>query len=159
MSLVKDTQKVHYMSDSVEWSTPQYLFDALDAEFRFNLDVCATHDNTKCEKYYTKEEDGLARDWSGFRCWMNPPYGREIGKWIKKASESVKHGGGVVVCLVPARTDTAYWHQYAMQATEIRLISKRVKFGDSNQGAPFPSAILIFGTPRVPVIRSWSVDE
>ena len=100
MSLVKDTQKVHYMSDSVEWSTPQYLFDALDAEFHFDLDVCATHDNTKCEKYYTKEEDGLARDWSGFRCWMNPPYGREIGKWIKKASESVKTGGGVSWCVL-----------------------------------------------------------
>lgn len=134
--------KVHFSSDSQTWSTPQDFFDSLNAEFNFTLDVCALPDSAKCENYYTPEIDGLAQEWSGV-CWMNPPYGREIIHWMKKAyEESLK--GAVVVCLVPARTDTAWRHDYAMRAAEIRLVRGRLKFGDATTGAPFPSAVVIF---------------
>ena len=86
------------------WSTPQDLYDKLDAEFGFEVDVCATEENAKCEQYYTKEKDGLSQDWSGRCCWMNPPYGREIKKWIKKAYESSLSPATRVICLVPAST-------------------------------------------------------
>lgn len=113
----------------------------MNKEFHFNLDVCATKVNAKCEKYYTKKEDGLSQQWHG-NCWMNPPYGREIGKWMKKALEASKEGA-LVACLVPARTDTAWWHEYAMKG-EIRFIRGRLKFGGSQNSAPFPSAVVIF---------------
>lgn len=149
-----------FSSEHNEWQTPKALFDALDREFHFETDVCATPSNAMCAKFYTKEQDGLKQEWVG-SCFMNPPYGREILKWMEKAYKSALGGGAVVVCLVPARTDTRWWQQYAMQATEIRFISGRVKFGfgDSAGSAPFPSAVVIFGTPRTPVIRSWGVPE
>ena len=124
-----------------EWATPQSTFDKLDAEFGFTIDVCATHENAKCEKHYTREDDGLAQVWSG-RCWMNPPYGREIGKWMGKAYESAR-AGATVVCLVPARTDTAWWHDFAAKG-EVRFLRGRLKFGNAKTNAPFPSAVVIF---------------
>jgi len=124
------------------WATPQDFFDKLHAEFAFEVDVCASPENAKCERYFTKEDDGLAQDWFG-SCWMNPPYGREIGKWMKKAKEAVEWGATTVVCLVPARTDTAWWHDYAM-AGEIRFIRGRLKFGGHKNSAPFPCAVVIF---------------
>lgn len=124
------------------WETPQDFFNKLNEEFNFELDVCATKHNAKCKKYYTKEHDGLQQEWRGM-CWMNPPYGREIGKWMKKAYES-SLDGATVVCLVPARTDTKWWHEYCMEG-EIRLVKGRLKFGDSKNSAPFPSAVVIFG--------------
>ena len=125
-------------------STPQDLFDRMDKKYWFNLDVCADKNNHKCSRYYTKEIDGLKQDWIG-RCWMNPPYGREIGKWMKKAYESVLEfqSGTIVVCLVPSRTDTAWWHDYAMKG-EIEFIRGRLKFGGAKYNAPFPSAIVVF---------------
>ena len=131
--------KVHFKSQTCEWATPQGLFDEINKEFNFTLDVCATKENTKCERYYTKEDDGLSQIWEG-TVWMNPPYGREIGKWMKKAFESKTK----VVCLVPSRTDTRWWHDYAMKAEEIRFIKGRLKFGDAVNSAPFPSAVVIF---------------
>ncbi|HET8689681.1 MAG TPA: DNA N-6-adenine-methyltransferase [Methanosarcina sp.] len=123
------------------WSTPQDFFDKLNAEFGFDLDVCATPDNAKCACYFTEAENGLAQEWSGM-VWMNPPYGREIGKWMRKAYESAQ-AGATVVCLVPARTDTAWWHDYAIRG-EIRFIRGRLKFGGSKNSAPFPSAVVVF---------------
>lgn len=117
----------------------------MNKEFHFNLDVCATKVNAKCEKYYTKKEDGLSQQWHG-NCWMNPPYGREIGKWMKKALEASKEGA-LVACLVHARKDTAWWHEYAMKG-EIRFIRGRLKFGGSQNSAPFPSAVVIFRTQK-----------
>lgn len=115
---------VHYSSRTDEWETPLALFNALSDEFGgFDLDVCATSENAKCAAYFTKAEDGLAQEWHG-KCWMNPPYGRAIGSWMRKAHES----GAFVVCLVPARTDTAWWHEYAMRG-EIRFLRGRVRFG------------------------------
>ena len=124
------------------WETPQSLFDELNNVYHFDLDVCALPDNAKCENYFTPDIDGLKQEWSG-TCWMNPPYGREIGKWMKKALESSRNGA-TVVCLVPARTDTAWWHDYAMKG-EIEFIRGRLKFGNSKNSAPFPSAIVVFG--------------
>ena len=103
--------------------------------------MCATDDNAKCAKYYTEEMDGLSQEWRGV-CWMNPPYGRTIGKWMKKAYESSLEGA-TVVCLVPARTDTNWWHDYAMKG-DIEFIKGRLKFGGSKNSAPFPSAVVVF---------------
>jgi site-specific DNA-methyltransferase (adenine-specific) len=131
-----------FSSLSNEWETPADLFSDLDAEFHFTLDPCATSSNAKCIKFYTSEDDGLSKDWRGEIVFMNPPYGREIGKWIKKAYES----GATVVCLIPARTDTAYWHDYVMNG-EVRFLRGRIYFirpnGETGP-APFPSAIVIF---------------
>lgn len=108
----------------------------------FTLDPCATKENAKCGKFYTKEDDGLSKSWDGERVFMNPPYGREIGKWVKKASEIEN---GVCVCLLPARTDTAWFHDYIEGKGDITFIRGRVKFGDGKNSAPFPSMIVIFG--------------
>jgi len=129
-----------------EWGTPQDLFDKLSEEFGgFDLDVCADATNHKCERYFDKSIDGLAQEWSG-TVWMNPPYGREIGKWMEKAYESSK-SGTTVVCLVPARTDTAWWHDYAAKG-EVRFFRGRLKFvgqaGQPMKSAPFHSALVIF---------------
>ena len=133
---------VHYSSKSNEWETPADLFNKLDAEFNFTLDPCATANNAKCQKFYTLEQNGLSKSWAGHRVFMNPPYEREIGKWIKKAYEESKDA--LIVCLIPARTDTSYWHDYIFDKAEIRFLRGRVKFGDQKQGAPFPSAVVIY---------------
>jgi len=130
-----------FTSSTCEWETPQDIFDALNKEFGFTLDVCATKENAKCKEFYSKEQNGLSRDWHGV-CWMNPPYGRVIGKWVEKAYQSTKTGA-TIVCLVPSRTDTKWWHDYCMKG-EIRFIRGRLKFGGSKNSAPFPSAIVIF---------------
>ena len=132
-----------FSSNDMTWETPQWLFNKLDKEFNFTLDVCALPETAKCKNYYTPQIDGLKQDWEDNICWMNPPYGREIGVWIEKAyNESLK--GATVVCLIPSRTDTKYWHDYCMKASEIRFIKGRLKFGNSKNSAPFPSAIVIF---------------
>ena len=132
-----------FSSASCEWETPKEFFDRQDAVYHFDLDVCATPGNAKCARYYTEEQDGLVQPWTG-RCWMNPPYGRTIGKWVQKAYESVRGGDAdLVVCLLPARTDTAWWHDYCMKG-EVQFIRGRLKFGNARNAAPFPSALVIF---------------
>lgn len=159
--------QVHYSSSSTEWETPQYLFDPLNKSFNFTLDVCATANNTKCKKFFTKEDDGLSQNWGTETCWMNPPYGKEIRHWIKKAYEASKIGA-TVVCLLPSRTDTHWWHQYCMQA-EVILIKGRIQFlkryieksGEAflmNTSAPFPSAIVVFDIKNSPVPNISSLD-
>ena len=130
-----------FSSKTCEWETPAYLFEEYNYKYHFDLDVCATNENAKCLRYFTKEQDGLRQEWRGV-CWMNPPYGREIGKWVEKAYKSALKGA-TVVCLLPARTDTSWWHDYCMKG-QIEFIRGRVKFGNSKHGAPFPSAIVIF---------------
>ena len=110
-----------FSSQTDQWSTPQDFFAKVNSVFNFTLDVCADANNTKCLNYFTEDDDGLNQDWEGV-AWMNPPYGKEIGKWVKKAYESARNGA-TVVCLLPARTDTIYWHEFC---------------------APFPSALVIF---------------
>ena len=133
---------VHFSSETPEWPTPQWLFDALDREFGFTLDPCSTHDNAKCAKHFTREDDGLRHSWQDEIVFMNPPYGHEIGSWMAKAHEAASHERATVVCLVPARTDTAWWHNYAMKH-EIRFLRGRLKFGDGENSAPFPSALVV----------------
>ena len=131
-------------STTPEWATPQDLFDDLDAKYGpFTLDPCATHDNAKCATYYTYFEDGLSQVWTG-RVFMNPPYGRQIIKWVRKAYESAERGA-MVVCLLPSRTDTAWWHDYCMKG-EITFLRGRVYFEQEGKSdrAPFPSAIVVF---------------
>lgn len=128
-------------SNTPEWSTPQKFFDELNKEFKFTLDPCATKENAKCKKFYTKEDDGLKQIWDNEIVFCNPPYGRVIQDWVKKASEAM---GGVVVLLIPARTDTRYFHEYIYNKAEIRFIKGRLKFGDSKNSAPFPSMVVIF---------------
>ena len=133
---------VHFSSATDQWATPQDFFDNCDKKYGpFTLDVCADEVNAKCPRFFSKEEDGLKQQWKGI-CWMNPPYGREIGRWMKKAYLSSLEGA-TVVCLVPARTDTKWWHDYAMKG-EIVFIKGRLKFGGSKNSAPFPSALVIF---------------
>lgn len=134
-----------FTSNRPDWETPDDLFDKLNNEFGFDLDVCALPHNSKCDHYYTPEIDGLSQSWNGV-CWMNPPYGREIGKWMHKAyQESL--AGSTVVCLVPARTDTSWWHDYAMKGS-IRFLRGRIRFKGGKSNAPFPSAIVVFNAKR-----------
>jgi phage N-6-adenine-methyltransferase len=150
---MRDKHKIHTSSKSDEWETPKELFNKYNEQFCFDIDVCATHENALVPEYYTKENDALTQDWVG-TCWMNPPYGRQIGLFMKKAyEESLK--GATVVCLVPSRTDTRWWHEYAMKG-EIEFIRGRLKFinrtfpswrPDGNfkiSPAGFPSAVIVF---------------
>lgn len=127
-------------SMTVDWSTPQDLFDELDAGYHFTVDVAASAENAKCSKYYDKEKDGLLQDWDGEMVWCNPPYGREIADWVKKAAES--HAN--VVMLLPARTDTRWFHDYIYNKASVQFIKGRLKFGGSKDNAPFPSMLVIF---------------
>lgn len=127
------------------WETPQSFYDELDKEFQFTLDPCATPENAKCEMFFTKEMNGLTKNWGGNRVFCNPPYGKEIGKWVKKAYEESKKNDTTVVMLIPARTDTAYFHDYIYhKAKEIRFVKGRLKFGQSKNAAPFPSMVVVF---------------
>ena len=128
-----------FSSRSEEWETPQDFFDVLDKEFHFYIDVCATSENAKCKKYYTKEQDGLSQEWTG-TVWCNPPYGRNIGAWIKKAYESKC----TVVLLLPARTDTKWFHEYVLGRSEVRFVKGRLRFGGCKNSAPFPSMVVVY---------------
>jgi site-specific DNA-methyltransferase (adenine-specific) len=119
----------------------------LNKEFRFNLDPCSTHENAKCDKHFTKEDDGLAQNWGGYRVFCNPPYGRELSKWVKKCYEESSRAE-VVVMLIPARTDTRWFHDYIYGKAEIRFIKGRLRFGGSSTNAPFPSMLVIYGKDR-----------
>jgi len=146
--------KVHFSSETDLWSTPQDFFDRLDAEFGFTLDACATLENAKCADFISPEQDGLKTPWTGRggSVFVNPPYGRSIGAWVQKAYYTFRLGA-LVAMLVPARTDTRWWQDYVMQATEVRFIRGRLKFGSATNSAPFPSAVVIFdpqSRPDVP---------
>jgi phage N-6-adenine-methyltransferase len=139
----ENKMSVHFSSSSNEWATPQWFFDSLNSEFNFSLDPCATKENAKCETFYTQEDDGLLKSWDNQSVFVNPPYGRSLSQWVKKAHEA---RGGVVVMLIPAKTDTRYFHEYIYQKSnvEIRFLKGRLKFGDSKNSAPFPSLIVVF---------------
>jgi len=147
---MKATAQVQlFKSHRNDWETPQTLFDELDAEFHFTLDPCSTHENAKVTKHYTRDENGLEQSWAGEIVFMNPPYGREVGVWVRKAwlEHNRKEWAlepAVVVGLLPARTDTGWWHDYIQGMTEVRFLRGRVRFSASNQNAPFPSAIVIW---------------
>lgn len=134
-----------FSSQTCEWATPLDLFAKLDKEFRFTLDPCSTSENAKCEKFFTIRENGLSQSWEGERVFVNPPYGNQLSKWVKKAhQERLK---AYVVMLLPARTDTRWWHNYIYGQAEIRFLKGRLKFGASKNSAPFPSVLVIFPEP------------
>lgn len=136
---------VMFSSETDLWATPQDFFDELDKEFNFTLDPCATSDNAKCSKYFTIIEDGLKQDWQGHIVFCNPPYGRAIKNWVRKCYEESLKPNTTVVMLIPARTDTSYFHDYIYhKAKEIRFVRGRLKFGDAKNSAPFPSMVVIF---------------
>lgn len=152
-----------------EWATPQPLFDALDAEFHFTLDPCATAENAKCEKYYTKEQDGLKQSWAGETVWLNPPFGGQTEKWMRKAQHASAWLDATVVCLVRAGTDTAWWHDVALLADGIRFIKGKVEYVHADgrcARAAFPSVVLVYHAlklplykPRRQVVSSWEVPS
>ena len=135
-------------SQTVEHSTPQDLFDELDREFHFTLDVCAGPENTKVARFHDTRDlwSALTKPWTG-SCWMNPPYGRQLGHWVKKAWESSLEGA-TVVCLLPSRTDVKWWHEYCIPHGEIRFVRGRLKFNGAKDGAPFPSTVVIFSLTK-----------
>lgn len=130
------------------WETPQKLFDELNKEFNFTIDAAADAENRKCERYYTKQENALEKSWKNERVFLNPPYGRELPKWVKKAAEEAKNKNTIIVMLIPARTDTKWFHDYIYKKAEIRFIKGRLKFGDGGKDAPFPSMVVIFRRGR-----------
>jgi len=132
-----------YTSDSAEWSTPQDFFDKLNEEFHFTLDPCSTDENAKCERHYTKAQDGLKQDWTGETVFCNPPYGRGIEAWCKKCYEH-SVGGGTAVLLVHARTDTKWFHDWVYGKAELRFIRGRLHFNGSKWNAPFPSLVAVY---------------
>ena len=140
---------VHYSTNSNEWETPKELYDLLNGRYGpFTLDPCATKANAKCSKFYTKNNDGLRKSWADEVVFMNPPYGREIGRWIEKAYRESRSGVQRIVCLIPARTDTTYWHNYIMKASEILFVRGRIRFVGGKYPAPFPSAVIIFDSRK-----------
>lgn len=137
-----------FSSKSVIWETPQDFFDKLDIEFHFTLDAAALKENAKCKNYYTPEENGLKKEWNGI-VWCNPPYGRkETGMWVKKAYEEYMRGCKTIVMLLPARTDTKWFHEYIYGKAEIRFVKGRLKFGGAKDAAPFPSMVVIWRKER-----------
>ena len=157
-SLMKFAGIWYGRSDITEWETPQWLFDLLNREFNFDIDVCALPENAKCKHYYTPSDNGLKQNWEG-SCWMNPPYGSAIKEWMAKAKESAL-GGSTVVCLVPARTDTN-WRWDNCIESEIRFIKGRLQWPDNTTRAPFPSAVIVM-RPRLPKNKAkvmwWDVQ-
>ncbi len=137
-----------FTSTSIEWETPLALFNELNAKHQFTLDVCANAGNAKCKRFFSKEDNGLAQSWAGEVCWMNPPYGRTIGKWIEKASQESKHAK--IVALLPARTDTKYFHDFINRkpGVKVEFLKGRVQFAqpeaETANRAPFPSMLVIF---------------
>jgi len=132
-----------YSSRSEEWTTPRDFFAALNAEFGFTLDPCASAESATCAKYFTKEQDGLTQDWGQDVVFCNPPYGKRIGPWARKCHDAARQGATVVL-LVHARTDTRWFHEWVYGKAELRFIKGRLKFGDGTQSAPFPSLVAIF---------------
>lgn len=150
-----------FSSQTGRWDTPQYFFDKLNEEFHFTLDPCADEFNHKCEKYYTKENDGLSKSWKGETVFCNPPYGREIGKWVEKAYAENIICGALVVMLIPSRTDTKWFHDYIYNKhnVEIRFVKGRLKFGNAENSAPFPSMVVIFKREKRMIDANQLIDH
>lgn len=135
-------KKACFSSKSEDWETPQILFDELNKIWHFTLDVCASKENTKCKKYFTMNENGLLKCWKGNICWMNPPYGREISKWIRKAYYEWSENNVIIIALLPVRTCTKWFHEYIYKKAHIEFIKGRLKFSNAKENAPFPSMII-----------------
>lgn len=138
---MSDFTEDRFSAKSVEYETPQAFFDALDVEFHFTLDVAASIENAKCLVFYTRDQDGLSQSWTG-TCWCNPPYGRDLPRWIRKAVESAR-AGTTTVMLIPARTNTNWWHDLVMVHGVVRFVRGRLRFNGGRHGLPFPLAVVV----------------
>ena len=136
--------KALFSSEKMDWETPDELFEELNKEFRFTVDVASSHENAKTRRHYTQEENGLLQNWGGETAWCNPPYGRELTKWIEKCAKEAESNGATVVMLIPARTDTKAFHEHIYGKAEIRFLKGRLKFKGAKNGAPFPSMVVVF---------------
>jgi phage N-6-adenine-methyltransferase len=141
-----------YSSEIATWETPPDLFAYYDRRFRFTLDVCALPENAKCARYFTPEQDGLKQSWQGEWCWCNPPYGRAIGAWVEKAAKEA----APCAALLPARTDTRWWHEWVAPFAGIEFLKGRVSFVGGSSAAPFPSAVALYGLGFAN--RAWFID-
>jgi phage N-6-adenine-methyltransferase len=135
---------VHYSSKKMDWETPHDFFGRYNGEFHFTLDVAASHENKKCARCFTKEDNGLEQDWQGETVWCNPPYGKELPKWVEKCYREGQKRNTTVVMLIPSRTDTRYFHDFIYGKAEIRFIKGRLKFVGAKDAAPFPSMVVIY---------------
>ena len=147
-----------FTSDRPDWETPAELFALYDAQYHFTLDVCATANNAKCKHFFTVEDDGLRQSWAGEVCWCNPPYGREVGAWVEKAAHEMTRTKLIAV-LLPARTDTAWWHDYVAPFASIDFLRGRVRFVGADSSAPFPSAVAIYGIGTKICWRDWKKEH
>ena len=136
--------KVLFSSERMDWETPNSLFNELNKEFGFTLDAASSDENAKVKKHYTERENGLIQNWGGETVWCNPPYGKELPKWIEKCAFEGKKPNTTVVMLIPARTDTKAFHEYIYRKSEVRFLRGRVKFVGAKNSAPFPSMIVVF---------------
>ncbi len=137
-------KKSRFDSDNTEWSTPFDFFNPWNHIFKFTLDVCATAKNAKVQKYFDIQQNGLKQSWQGHVCWMNPPYGRDMVKWLQKAKYEADNNGVTTVCLIPSRTNTTWWHSLCLKASEIWFVIGRPKFGDMEYGLPLPLVVVVF---------------
>ena len=152
--------KTRFVSTKQDWETPARLFAALDGEFHFEMDLAADALNTKCPRYLSAEQNALQEDWNGV-CWLNPPYGQgqqRLSLWVRKAYEEARKPSCTVVALLPARTNTEWWHRYCMCASEIRFIRGRPKFGQAKYGLPQPLAVVVFRSDSGDPVRCSSQD-
>jgi len=136
--------KALFSSNRMDWETPDELFESVNREFGFTLDAASSHENAKCRRHYTEKEDGLSQNWGGETVWVNPPYGKELPKWIQKCAQEGRKQNTTVVMLIPARTDTKAFHEHIYGKAEIRFIKGRLKFKGAKTGAPFPSMLVVF---------------
>ena len=142
--MLTDAQlQAQFSSAKDDWETPKDFFDKYDEVYHFTLDPASSHDNAKCANHFTLEDDGLHKNWGGQRVWLNPPYGRAIGEWVRKAYEESRKPDTAVVCLLPARTDTKWFHDYCVKG-KVEFIRGRLHFGNSKNSAPFPSMVVVF---------------
>ena len=137
--------KAHFFFFTNEWATPRDFFEELNREFSFTLDPCSTDENAKCKKHFTEQDDGLTQNWGGEIVFCNPPYGVQLKRWVHKAYLESRKANTIVVMLIPARTDTEYFHRFIYhKAKEIRFIKGRLHFNESKNSAPFPSMVVVF---------------
>jgi len=141
-----------FSSAKQEWETPQELFDGLNKRYNFKFDLAADTTNNKCANYFSLcHGDALEFKWKG-NCWLNPPYGgagaNRLANWVEKAYNESKTGDCIVTMLIPARTNTRWWHEYCMKATEVLFINGRPKFGGAAYGLPQPLAVVTFSSAK-----------
>lgn len=147
-----------YTSNTDVWATPKAVFADLDAEFHFTLDPCALAENAKCREFFTPEQNGLLQDWGGHTVFVNPPFS-QMKLWAKKCYEESRKPNTKVVMLIPARTDTSYFHDYIYHKSELRFLRGRLHYNEAKQGAPFPSMVVVFNPPTDEEIHSHTDDS